>query len=73
MLCRSDGLFTDMVKAALTLPLHKDYVVPLALATLLLSFAKGDSACRSKLATPDAVKLMGKLLQVQTLNPCLTA
>ena len=63
-LCRSDGLFADMTKSALQLPLHEQPVTALALATLLLAFAKGDSACRSRIVAPDAVQLMAKLLTV---------
>ncbi len=61
--CRSDGAIGDVLKAADGLPLARDPLVASALAALLLCFAR-QPLDQPVLATPRAMSLLGKLLQV---------
>lgn len=62
--CRIEGLFKEAMTAALRLPLHRECSTAMAFAAMLLSFASGDVANRSLLATTEAVQLASQLLQV---------
>lgn len=66
--CRIEGLFKEVMTAALLLPLHKECTTAMAFAAMLLSFASGDVANRALLATTEAVQLASQLLQVMRLS-----
>lgn len=61
--CRAGGLFQDVMGAASRLPLNREPLTALAIAVMLLAFAK-DRAEQAALRHDSALSVLKKLLQV---------